>query len=103
MECWQTITNAIIFYGSMPADCLVKVSKRDLDDTEAEILCEKEEPEQREALRIRAQENPTYKLDEICARRISLRMNPVIDQRFDVFQKKCCRSRSGSTSVDFLT
>ena len=26
----------------MPADCLVKVGKRNLDDTEAEILCDKE-------------------------------------------------------------
>ena len=33
LDCGQTITNAIILYDSMRADCLVKVVERDLDDT----------------------------------------------------------------------
>ena len=41
LEFGQTIHNAIIVSDSMPVDCLVKVVERNLDDTEAEILCEK--------------------------------------------------------------
>ena len=66
-EFWKTITNAIILYDSMPADCLVKVVGRNWDESEAEILHQKAEPEQREVPRIRLQEY----------------LNPVVDQRFD--------------------
>ena len=41
LEFWQTINHAIILYCSMPAECLVKIVKRNLDDTEADILHEK--------------------------------------------------------------
>ena len=45
----KTINNATIFFiDSMQADCLVIVVKRNLNDTEAEILYEIEQPEQRE-------------------------------------------------------
>ena len=37
---WQSISIAIILYESTPADCSFKVVRRNLDDTEAEILCE---------------------------------------------------------------
>ena len=40
----------------MPADYLVKVVRRNLNDTEAEILYEKAEPEQRIGPRTRYQE-----------------------------------------------
>ena len=44
---WPSICNAITVHDSMPADCLVKVVERILDDTEAEILNVKEQPEDR--------------------------------------------------------
>ena len=37
LEFWQAINNAIVLCGSMPADSMVKVVKRNLDDTEAAI------------------------------------------------------------------
>ena len=52
LDSWQTINNAITLYESMPANCLVKVVKRNVDDTKVEILFEKGEPEQREVPRI---------------------------------------------------
>ena len=45
LEVWQTINNAIIFHDSMPSDCVVRVVKRNLDDTETEILYERGELE----------------------------------------------------------
>ena len=39
---WQAITNAIILYDSMLADCVVKVVRRNVDDTEAKIMYEKQ-------------------------------------------------------------
>ena len=56
----QTINNAIILYDSMQADFPVKVVKINLDGTEAEILHEKRELEQRKPLRIQLQENPAH-------------------------------------------
>ena len=41
---WQTITDATMSYASMPAACLAEVVRRNLDDTEAEILSDKAEP-----------------------------------------------------------
>ena len=38
LRIWQTISNAIILYESSPADCVVKVVRRNLEGTEAEIL-----------------------------------------------------------------
>ena len=37
LDFWQSINNAVILYDSMLAACLVKVVKRNPDDTEAEI------------------------------------------------------------------
>ena len=37
---WQTISNAIILHESTPADYSFKVIRRNLDEAEAEILCE---------------------------------------------------------------
>ena len=54
---WQTITNAIMLYESMPADCLVKVVKRNVDYTEARIQYHKVESDQREPPRIILREN----------------------------------------------
>ena len=51
---WQTISNAIILYESTPADCSFNVVRRNLDDTEAEILCESKLPERQEALRMKS-------------------------------------------------
>ena len=53
LEFCQTISNAILLYDSMPPDCLVKVVKRNLDDTEADILHEKEQLEDREVHRVK--------------------------------------------------
>ena len=61
LEFWQTINNTIILYDPMPADRLVQVAKRNLDDAEAEILNDKEQPEQREAPRVVMQDNPGVK------------------------------------------
>ena len=49
-------TSAIRLYDSVPVDCLVTVVTRNLDDTEAESLSEKSEPERREIHHIREQE-----------------------------------------------
>ena len=56
VEFWKTINNAIIVYDSVRADCLVENVRRNLDDTEAEILYDRREPEQRDFPRIRLQE-----------------------------------------------
>ena len=79
---WQTINNAIIPYDSMPACCFVKVVKRSLDDTEAEILNDKGEPEQREAPRAVLQEDPAAKAgrDPVREERISIRLESVTEQ-----------------------
>ena len=45
---------------TMLAGCLVEVVKRNLNDTEAEMLYEKGKLEQREAPRIGLQENSAY-------------------------------------------
>ena len=42
----------------MPPDCLVKVFKRHVGDTEAEILCRKGTPEQREDPRMKFWDTP---------------------------------------------
>ena len=44
-----SITDAITLYESMPADCLVKAVRRNLDDTEAGILYKKRLLELRKA------------------------------------------------------
>ena len=64
LEFWQTINNAIILHGSIPADCLVKVAKRNLDNTEAEVLCEEQQPEDWEFHRVILKENSAAKSGE---------------------------------------
>ena len=61
------------------------MSKRNLDDTEAEILYENEQPENREVHRVILKDNPDVKIgqDSVRKGRISRRLKPVIDQRFD--------------------
>ena len=53
------------------------------DDTEAEILFEKEQPEQREIPRVVFKDNPAPKVEEDSVRkeRTSMMLKPVIDQR----------------------
>ena len=63
MEFWKTINNVIILYDSTPADCLVKVVRRNLDDTEAEILYENEQPEERDVPRVDLKDNPAVKAE----------------------------------------
>ena len=46
---WQSITNAISPYASVPPDFLEEVARRSFDDTEAEILCQSTVREEREA------------------------------------------------------
>ena len=106
LKFWQTINNAIILYDSVLADCLVQTVRRNLDDTEVEILCEKKktELERREVLLIVLLENPAYAKagrDLVREERISLRLEPVCDQRFDGIPKRNCRTRSRPTSADF--
>ena len=83
LEFWQTVNNAIILYDSMPPDCQVKVVKRNLDDTEAEILYKKEQLEDREDPWVIFKENPAAKCGEDLIRkeRIAMRLKKVIDQR----------------------
>ena len=75
---WQTITNAIILYDSMPAGCVVRVVRRSVDDTEAKILYEKAEPDQRKPPHISFTENPKLRFEPweiLCGKeRISLRL-----------------------------
>ena len=51
---------AVILCGPMP-DCLVKVVRRKLDDTDAEILHENEQLEQEEIPYLEKKENPAVK------------------------------------------
>ena len=51
LEFWQTISNTVILYGSLAADCVVRVIIRNPDDVEAEILYQKETSEWRETPR----------------------------------------------------
>ena len=88
LEFWQTVNNAIRLCDSIPA-CLVKVVKRNLDDTEVEVLYEKEQLAHREVHRVILKENSAakrrrrfYTLIEI-----SMRLKPVIAQRYDGVSK----------------
>ena len=65
LELWLTINDAIILCDSMLADCLVKAVKRKLHDTEAEILFERRELEQRQVLRVYWKTIPLPKPGEI--------------------------------------
>ena len=56
-----TINNATILYDFMPADCLVKAVKRNLDDTEAEILYDKQQPEDSDFPRVVLKDNSAAK------------------------------------------
>ena len=81
---WQSMSNAINLYESVPADCLVKVVRRKLDDTEAELLYQKRAPQLKEAPLIVLKETPLLGT----ARRDPLRGVPVslvskIDPRLD--------------------
>ena len=49
---WQTISNAIALYESMPTDWLVKVVRMSRDITRAEVLFQRETPETRAAPRV---------------------------------------------------
>ena len=68
---------------SMPADCLVKIAGRNLDDTDAENL--KKNHEQRELPRVVVMDDTAVKVgqDSVRKERISMRLKPGIDQRFD--------------------
>ena len=59
--------------------------KRNLDDTAAEILHEKEQLEDKEVRRVILKESPAAKGGEasISKQRISMRLKPDIEQRFD--------------------
>ena len=69
---------------SMPADCLVKIAERNLDDTDAELLLKKTH-ERRELPRVVVMDDTAVKVGQDSARkeRISMRLKPGIDQRFD--------------------
>ena len=74
LEFWQTIHNAIIVYDAMPAGCVVKGVKRNLDDTEAESVFEKAQLEQREVLHVVLKDKPPAKFgrDLVRKERISI-------------------------------
>ena len=82
--------NAIMLYDSMPPGCLVKVVEGNLDDTEAESLHEKEQPEDREVHRVILVDNSAAESgdDSTLTERISMRVKPAIDQRFDGVSKE---------------
>ena len=82
LEFWQTINSAIILYGSIPTHFLVKVVRRKLDDAEVEILCEKEQAGQS---RVILKDDPaaSWRRFSLRKERISMRLKPVIDERFD--------------------
>ena len=86
----------------MQADCLEKVVKRNLDDTVAEILFEKEEPERREVPHILLQETPAYVeavRNPVRDERISLTLEPMIDQRFDEIPKAAVEQHQGRQAL----
>ena len=67
------------------------MARRNLDDTEAEILCQKTEPEQREAPLLRLQGNSgddRVGRNPLREETISLRLDPVVGQRFDGIPKE---------------
>ena len=74
----------------MPADCLVKVVKRNLDDTEVEIRYDKEQPAQREIPCMVLKDNLAVKVrqDSVRKDRISMSLKPVVDRRFDGISKE---------------
>ena len=63
----------------------MKDVKRNLDDTEAEILFEKDQPERREVLRVVSKGNLSVSAGR---ERISMRLEPVLDQRCDAISKE---------------
>ena len=77
-----------MFFDSFSADCLVKVVEKNLDDTEAETMSKKVEPEQLEAIRIRLRENTTLNKLLVREERVALRSEPKLDRRFHGIQKK---------------
>ena len=83
------------------AHCLVKVVKRSLDDTEVKLLFEKGEPEHMEIPRGVLQDNPPAKAsrDSVRKERISIRLEPVIDQRFDEISKEAVEQDQDRVSV----
>ena len=84
LEFWQTINSTIMLSESVPADCLVKIAERNLDDTEAELL-HKKRHEQRELPRVIVMDDTAVKVgqDSVRKERVSMRLKPDIDQRFD--------------------
>ena len=84
---WETVSNFIILYESMPADCLVKVVRRNRNDTDEEILDQGETPAPREAPRVVlkrapfAWRDPSRNLpqDDV-ARSTPIRLVPKVDQ-----------------------
>ena len=82
------MSNTIKLYESVPADCLVKVFRRKLDDTEAELLYQKWAPELKEAPHIVLKETPlleTARRDPL--RRVPVRLVPKIDHKVDGAQQ----------------
>ena len=55
---WQTISNAITLYESTSADRSFKVVRRNVDNTEAELLYERDLLERKGALRMKLHEAP---------------------------------------------
>ena len=79
LEFWQTINNAITLYDSIPADCLEKVVRRNLEDTQAEILFDKQQPNDREVHRVILKESSAAnsREDSLSKERISMKLKPV--------------------------
>ena len=48
----QTNSNAVVLFASMPTDCLVKVVRRKLDDTAANVAHQKKAPEPKKVPRV---------------------------------------------------
>ena len=78
-------SNAIILYEFTPADCSFKVVRRNLDDTEAEILCERKLSERKEALRMKLHEAPRQEPAQknLMRERAAIRLTPRNDHRVD--------------------
>ena len=79
------MSNAIMPYESTPADCSFKVVRRNLDDTEAEILCERNLPERKEAPRMKVHEDPRQEPAQgnLMRERAATRLTPRNDHRVD--------------------
>ena len=75
---WLTISNTIILYESTPADCSFKVIRRNLDDTEAAILCKRKSREQKEAPRMKFHEAPKQEPAQgnLMRERAAIRLTP---------------------------